>query len=221
MSADPGNDGRPVDDDASSSVPPPSEDEQAPAFRWKTNAVLFCATVLSVFLTGAQPSPWKGSFLKTLVALPETVRAIPTGWTFAVPLLAILLTHEFGHYFAARVHRVDASLPYFIPLPLISPFGTMGAVIAMRGRIRSRDALLDIGASGPLAGLCVAIPVLIVGLMGSKVAPRATTTPRRGSASSTWPSSASSSARSPTDPTSSWSRWRSPAGWGSSSPCST
>src|SRR6185312_2298651 len=52
-----------------------------------------------------------------------------------------------------------------------SPFGTMGAVIAMRGRIRSRDALLDIGASGPLAGLCVAIPVVIAGLAQSPVTP--------------------------------------------------
>ena len=88
-----------------------------------------------------------------------------------MPLLAILVTHELGHYVAARVHRVDASLPYFIPLPFLSPFGTMGAVIGMRGRIRSRDALLDIGASGPLAGMCVAIPVLIAGLMESKVLP--------------------------------------------------
>jgi membrane-associated protease RseP (regulator of RpoE activity) len=56
-------------------------------------------------------------------------------------------------------------------MPLLSPFGTMGAVIAMRGRIRSRNALLDIGASGPLAGLVIAIPVLVMGLMGSEVKP--------------------------------------------------
>jgi len=79
---------------------------------------------------------------------------------------------ELGHFVAARLHRVEASLPYFIPLPFLSPFGTMGAVIAMRGRIRSRNALLDIGASGPLAGLCVAIPVLIVGLLQSPMAQR-------------------------------------------------
>ncbi len=91
------------------------------------------------------------------------------GWTFAVPLLAILLTHEFGHYFAARAHHVPASLPYFIPLPFVGLFGTMGAVISMPERIRSRNALLDIGAAGPLAGMAVAIPVLVIGLSQSPV----------------------------------------------------
>jgi membrane-associated protease RseP (regulator of RpoE activity) len=133
--------------------------------------VLFAATVLSLFVTGAfydEPFPRKGSFLATLQGI---LAGLPHGWRYAVPLLAILLTHEFGHYIAARVHRVDASLPYFIPLPFLNPFGTMGAIIAMRGRIRSRNALVDIGASGPLAGLCVAIPVLVVGLMSSHVGP--------------------------------------------------
>src|SRR4029453_13583398 len=68
-------------------------------------------------------------------------------------------------------HRVEASLPFFIPLPVLSPFGTMGAVISMPGRIRSRNALVDIGASGPLAGLAVAIPVLAYGLAPSPVSP--------------------------------------------------
>ncbi len=90
------------------------------------------------------------------------------GWTFAVPLMTILVAHEFGHYIAARIHRVPASLPFFIPMP-ISPFGTMGAIIAMRGRIGSRKALLDIGASGPLAGMVFAIPILIWGLLNSEV----------------------------------------------------
>jgi membrane-associated protease RseP (regulator of RpoE activity) len=135
--------------------------------RWKTNLVLFLATVFSMFLTGTL---YAGRFDQE-AGLVGALRALPTGWSFAVPLLAILLTHEFGHYFAARYHRVDASLPYFIPLPLLSPFGTMGAVIHMRGRIRSRNALLDIGAAGPLAGLVVAIPVLLVGLAGSPVRP--------------------------------------------------
>ncbi len=134
-------------------------------FRWKTNLVLFLATVFAVFLTGAAQRPEAGP------NIVDWVRTLPSGASFAVPLLAILLTHEFGHYFAALRHRVDASLPYFIPMPLLSPFGTMGAVIAMRGRIKSRDALLDIGAAGPLAGLVVAIPVLVVGLLQSKVMP--------------------------------------------------
>jgi membrane-associated protease RseP (regulator of RpoE activity) len=136
--------------------------------RWRTNLLLFLATLASVFLMGAihaAPEP--------PASLEELVRALPGGWVFAVPLMAILVVHELGHYVAARIHRVDASLPYFLPLPLLSPFGTMGAVIAMRGRIRSRNALLDIGASGPLAGLIVAIPVLAIGLWLSPVGPEA------------------------------------------------
>jgi membrane-associated protease RseP (regulator of RpoE activity) len=85
-------------------------------------------------------------------------------------LLAILLFHEFGHYIAAKIHKVPASLPHFIPFPW-SPFGTMGAIIGMKGRIASRKALLDIGAAGPLAGLLVTIPVLFIGLRLSPVLP--------------------------------------------------
>jgi membrane-associated protease RseP (regulator of RpoE activity) len=135
-------------------------------FRWKANVVLFLCTVVSTLYYGA-------SYQDTLVVghgFAAGLRSLLTGWTFSVPLLAILLTHEFGHYFAARIHRVPASLPYFIPMPVLG-FGTMGAVIAMPERIRSRNALLDIGAAGPLAGLVVAIPVLIIGLEGSPVMP--------------------------------------------------
>jgi len=134
-------------------------------FDWRKNAVLFLLTVWSMFAagrlyvtseTGTEASRWYA------------------GWTFAVPLLIILVAHEFGHYIAARVHGVPASLPYFLPLPPAfgSPFGTLGAIILMPGRIRSARALLDIGAAGPLAGMVVAIPTMIVGLKLSTVAPR-------------------------------------------------
>lgn len=142
-------------------------DARPAPLRWKLNLGLFVATVFTVFLAGVA---WAEA-VPTQPGLRGLLEVLPRGWTFAVPLLAILLVHEFGHYFAARAHGVDASLPYFIPMPLISPFGTMGAVISMRGRIKSRNALLDIGAAGPLAGLAVAIPVLVVGLMQSKVQP--------------------------------------------------
>ena len=92
------------------------------------------------------------------------------GLSFSAPLMAILLAHELGHYIAARLHRVPSSPPYFIPLP-IGPLGTLGAVIAMPDRIEKRDALLDIGAAGPLAGMCVAVPVLIYGIIESPVGP--------------------------------------------------
>lgn len=135
-------------------------------FRWKVNLALFLATLVSVFYAGAR---YEG--LPRGAGLLAMVKALPSGWKFAVPLMAILLTHEFGHYIAARIHRVDASLPFFIPLPELSLFGTMGAVISMRGQIRSRNALLDIGASGPIAGLVIAIPTLIIGLAHCQVLP--------------------------------------------------
>lgn len=147
----------------------PEELEPPPRPRdWRINATLFVLTVLSVFATGGRVF---GAHFDTI---GQFVRALRSGWTFAVPLLAILIVHEFGHYIAARIHRVDASLPYFLPLPVLSLFGTMGAIIAMRGRIRSRNALLDIGASGPLAGLLVALPVLALGLSLSPVGPAPT-----------------------------------------------
>jgi Zn-dependent protease len=128
------------------------------------HAALFVATFLSVLYTGAM---YAGGEEPT--GLAATLRALPRGLSYAAPLMAILVVHEFSHYFAARIHRVEASLPYFIPLPFVSLIGTMGAVISMRGRIKSRDAVLDIGASGPIGGLLVALPVLAYGLAHSPV----------------------------------------------------
>lgn len=97
------------------------------------------------------------------------------GWPFALSLLSILLAHELGHYFTGRHYRVPVSLPYFIPLPvpdfLGNILGTMGAVIRMKAPATNRRAMLDIGAAGPLIGLLVAIPVLVVGLSLSQVEP--------------------------------------------------
>jgi membrane-associated protease RseP (regulator of RpoE activity) len=104
------------------------------------------------------------------------VAACATTWwsggpEFAATLMTILLCHEMGHYIVARRHGVDVSLPYFIPMiPFIS-FGTLGAVIKMRAPISDRDALLDVGAAGPLAGLAVAVPLLLVGLHLSNLGP--------------------------------------------------
>ena len=88
---------------------------------------------------------------------------------FSLSLVGILGSHEMGHYLMARRHGVDTSLPYFIPLPV--GFGTLGAVIRIRGPIPNRNALVDIGAAGPLAGLAVALPVLVVGLIYSTIGP--------------------------------------------------
>ena len=89
---------------------------------------------------------------------------------FTVALLAILTTHEFGHYFAGKYYGVSISPPYFIPLPL-PPIGTLGAVIRIRTLIPTRNALVDIGAAGPIAGMVIAIPLLFVGTAVSHYAP--------------------------------------------------
>ncbi|XXF77406.1 site-2 protease family protein [Myxococcaceae bacterium GXIMD 01537] len=92
----------------------------------------------------------------------------PDALAFSLSLLAILGSHEMGHYALARLHRVDTTLPYFIPLPFLG-VGTLGAVIRIRDRIPNRNALVDIGAAGPLAGLVVAVPLLYWGLTHSVV----------------------------------------------------
>lgn len=97
------------------------------------------------------------------------------GWPFSLSLMSILLAHELGHYFVSRLHGVPASLPYFVPLPipdfLGNVLGTLGAVIRMKAPIGNRRAMLDIGAAGPLIGLVVALPVLVIGLSLSQVEP--------------------------------------------------
>jgi membrane-associated protease RseP (regulator of RpoE activity) len=82
---------------------------------------------------------------------------------FSVPLLLILGVHEMGHYYASKKHHVDASLPYFIPLPPPFLLGTFGALISTREPIPNRKALLDIGIAGPLCGFLVAIPISLIG----------------------------------------------------------
>jgi membrane-associated protease RseP (regulator of RpoE activity) len=94
-----------------------------------------------------------------------------SGPAFAATLMSILLCHELGHYLVGRYHGVDVSLPYFIPVPPQITLGTLGAVIRMRKPIADRNALFDVGAAGPVAGLVVAIPLLVVGLMLSHLAP--------------------------------------------------
>ncbi len=90
------------------------------------------------------------------------------GPVFAATLMSILLAHEMGHYVVARRLGIDVSLPYFIPLPYVS-MGTLGALIRMKDPITRRDALIDVGAPGPLAGLVVAVPLLVWGLAVSPV----------------------------------------------------
>ena len=134
------------------------------------NLILFALTLLSVILSGAIFASDSLSATNTKDLLLELWRSLPKGIPFAVSLLAILLAHEFGHYLAGRYHRTHVTLPYFLPFPL-SPFGTLGAFIQLKEPPRNKRILMDIGIAGPLAGLVVAIPILIYGLTLSKVEP--------------------------------------------------
>jgi membrane-associated protease RseP (regulator of RpoE activity) len=93
---------------------------------------------------------------------------IGSGLPFSLTLLAILLTHELGHFIACRVFGVRTSLPLVFPAPTLT--GTAGVLIRMKSRIPSRTALIVIGASGPIAGFCVALPATCYGLLLSKAA---------------------------------------------------
>lgn len=89
------------------------------------------------------------------------------GFTYSVLLMLFLTSHELGHYFAAKYHKIETSLPYFLPfpIPLLSPFGTFGAFIKVREVIPSRKILFDIGVAGPIAGFIVSVITLIIGFV--------------------------------------------------------
>lgn len=136
-------------------VDPPRENAAKPQRRqkaatsglnWRTPLLLYLLTWITVTMAG--------------------------GFVFAICVMTILTCHEFGHYIQTRRHRVRSSLPYFIPLPVIGLFGTMGAIIQMDGRIPNRRALFDIGISGPLAGLVPTLICCVIGMSQAQVAPR-------------------------------------------------
>ena len=133
----------------------------------RTSIILLILTIFSVMFVGAQvPAniPIPNDFVGQILLI------VQYGWPYALSLMSILLSHEFGHYFASLYHKTAASLPYFIPLPF-PPIGTMGAVIQLKEAPKNKRTLLDIGIAGPLAGLVIAIPVLLYGLTQSQVGP--------------------------------------------------
>jgi membrane-associated protease RseP (regulator of RpoE activity) len=89
------------------------------------------------------------------------------GLPYSIILLLFLLAHEFGHYFAARYHKIRTTLPYFIPAPpmFVNPFGTLGAVIRIQSPLYSKKSIFDVGISGPISGLIVAFTLLIIGII--------------------------------------------------------
>jgi membrane-associated protease RseP (regulator of RpoE activity) len=130
------------------------------------NLGFFALTVISVVFTGIQ----YGLEGELPTSVQDWIGIIGSGVPYAVALLSILLAHEFGHYLAARHHKTEVTLPYFLPLPApLSPFGTLGAFIQLKESPRNKKVLFDIGVAGPLAGLIVAVPVLLIGLALSEL----------------------------------------------------
>jgi membrane-associated protease RseP (regulator of RpoE activity) len=142
--------------------------ERSTRWQWlshpSVNAVLFVLTVIVVFVTGAA----------TILNREITDEwSWLTGLQFSVSLLAILSAHEFGHYFAAKYHKLDVTLPYFLPGILIPPLlgfggttlmpGTFGAFIKIKSPIQNKKQLMDVGAAGPIAGFVVCLAVLVYG----------------------------------------------------------
>lgn len=143
----------------------PSPPKPARSNPW-INLIFFALTVVSVIFTGIQYG-LEGEMPATLEGW---LGIVGSGVPYAIALLSILLAHEFGHYLAARHHKSEVTLPYFLPLPApLSPFGTLGAFINLKESPRNKKVLFDIGVAGPLAGLVVAVPVLLIGLALSKL----------------------------------------------------
>ena len=161
---------------------------QITARQWYLHAVLLIFTIATTTLAGVhlvatefQPfDPPLSSLLDYLRYIPLSYFYFCTGLIsyalthppelakgveFSLSLLAILFSHEMGHYLACRYYKVDATLPFFIPAPPIFLAGTFGAFIKIRSPIPTRHALFYIGLAGPLAGFVVALPLCVIGIL--------------------------------------------------------
>jgi membrane-associated protease RseP (regulator of RpoE activity) len=157
------------------------------ARQWRFHILLFILTIVTTTLSGVmlaqpelgtEPSITRPIDYVTYLPLAYVTSVIEffrytfshpqlvySGIAFSASLLAILLSHEMGHYLACRHYRVDATLPYFIPAPPLFLAGTFGAFIKIKSPIPSRRALFDIGLAGPFAGFVVAVPIAVIGLL--------------------------------------------------------
>ena len=178
--------------DSSATIPPSSFDwhagpivqsrylavPQRPPFKTLVLAcLLFLLTLCTCLVAGTQFAAayaqnqavsWD-EFIRAFTLIYRHPLALAAGLPFALTLLAILLAHELGHFFACRHHHIHSSYPFFIPFPTL--IGTLGAFILIRSPIRTTRALFDVGASGPLVGFLVAIPALVYGIVHAKFVP--------------------------------------------------
>ncbi len=139
---------------------------------WRRPAILFACTFLTTLVSGTimeHPAVPPLVVLFTLLSVPSLLL---DGMPFSLSVLGILMAHEMGHYLYARWYGVHTSLPHFIPSPLVfitpNP-GTFGAVIVTKAPYPNRQALMDIGAAGPIAGFIVAVPIMAYSLVGARV----------------------------------------------------
>ncbi len=135
--------------------------------------ILFVATCLSTFFVGSQLFGRSRLVMSTVASEAprieiEVASMVFGGLHYSLGLMAILVAHEMGHFLQARRYGVPASWPWFIPMPF-SPLGTMGAVIVQASGHADRKQMFDIGISGPLAGLVLALPLTVIGVRESQI----------------------------------------------------
>jgi membrane-associated protease RseP (regulator of RpoE activity) len=135
---------------------------------WR-HVVLLIATFVSTTIVGADHYlAYLSDYTRTVAPVGGAAQLLGGLW-YSCTILLILGAHELGHYLACRYYQVDASLPFFIPMPLVLT-GTLGAFIRIREPIPTKRALFDIGAAGPFAGFVFAVPALFLGVAMSHVA---------------------------------------------------
>jgi len=157
-------------DNPGQAPPPPFVWTPLPKFRDRVwlHVLLFALTIVSTTFAGAgHYASFRSDFVEAPLGLPMSALLLGGLW-YSGTILAILGCHELGHYFACRYYDVDASLPFFLPVPLLLT-GTLGAFIRIREPIPTKRMLFDIGIAGPIAGFLVAVPALFLGLAMSHV----------------------------------------------------
>jgi len=152
-----------------SAFPPPARPSRAARSPLRLQALLFFLTACTTFAAGVVG--WQ----PMLFGIDDTLAADlgphwQRGLVYMAAVMAVLAAHEAGHFVAARLHGIPATLPFFIPVPVLLT-GTMGAVIGMEGSRADRRQLFDIALAGPLAGLVVAVPLLALGMLAAPAVP--------------------------------------------------
>ena len=141
----------------------PAEATMIRSRRGRLPFLLYTLTALTTFAAGCVG--WQPALLGFDAGIPDEIAAHwQRGLLYMAAVMAVLSAHEAGHWVAARAHGIHATLPFFIPMPLLLT-GTLGAVIGMEGSRANRRQLFDIAIAGPVAGLVVALPLLAAGIL--------------------------------------------------------